>query len=869
MEQLLRRVWRLIGAAPTLLWGSALVVLSGIFLWRARSELGSISAELRTAKLEWLIALLLFSILTQALNGLKLQLLLRRLGCAVPYPEVVSAQLQRQVILTVVPVGSAPSAVLFARRFARYGVTTPIMLMALMLFSLLGHGSFIAVLVPVFGWLAITGSLSTTVLIAAVALVVAVLVVSGVGLTTLQRGSIPLWAQRRLPHRVTGFIDEALATGVPAQGLAAPFAIAISVDLLGIAMLWTALRSLGAPSSLEIAAGGYVIGTLFLMIAPLFQGIGIVEITMALALERLGVPTAEAFGATLLYRLGEVWVPLAVGIAIQIRAQEHLRRLPRNLPALMTGATGLLSVLSVMAPTIPARFNRIEDYAFFDPHDVSRTFSLVSGALLIALSLALLRRRLVAWWCAVGLLSFLIVSHLFKRHDQIVAVIAGVNLAVLLITRRRFRVRSDVPTMRRGVALFFGSLAFALAYGTLGFWLLDRREFNIDFSIGRSLEETLLLFFNLGGTDLDPHTRYADWFLDSVSVVGVVSLTVAVGALLRPVVWRRRTLPHERAEAERLIARYGRSSLDEFKVWPDKVYFFGSDRRSVICYGVRGAVAVALGDPVAPDDAAFERVVAEFLDFCDANAWRAAFHQVGPEHLATYREADLDALKVGEDAIVDLTTWTMSGHAMKPFRAVVNRLAREGYTICHHDPPLPNALLAELREVSDAWLTLPGRRERGFTLGQWDDAYVRRSPVFTLSSSDGRIVAFINLIRDGVPGEGTFDLMRHRPDAPNGSMDALLVRLAEHLRDHGYSRMSLGMVPFADVGTGEADPVLERGLRLLVERMERFFSYRGLRLYKEKYHPIWEPRYLIFQSEVALPQIALAIIQLTEGTTSG
>ena len=252
-----------------------------------------------------------------------------------PYPEVVSAQLQRQVILTVVPVGSAPSAVLFARRFARYGVTTPIMLMALILFSLLGHGSFIAVLVPVFGWLAITGSLSTTVLIAAVALVVAVLVVSGVGLTTLQRGSIPLWAQRRLPHRVTGFIDEALATGVPAQGLAAPFAIAISVDLLGIAMLWTALRSLGAPSSLEIAAGGYVIGTLFLMIAPLFQGIGIVEITMALALERLGVPTAEAFGATLLYRLGEVWVPLAVGIAIQIRAQEHLRRLPRNLPALI------------------------------------------------------------------------------------------------------------------------------------------------------------------------------------------------------------------------------------------------------------------------------------------------------------------------------------------------------------------------------------------------------------------------------------------------------------------------------------------------------------------------------------------------------
>ena len=289
MEQLLRRVWRLIGAAPTLLWGSALVVLSGILLWRARSELGSISAELRTAKLEWLIALLLFSILTQALNGLKLQLLLRRLGCAVPYPEVVSAQLQRQVILTVVPVGSAPSAVLFARRFARFGVTTPIMLMALMLFSLLGHGSFIAVLVPVFGWLAITGSLSTTVLIAAVALVVAVLVVSGVGLTTLRAGSDPAvgTATTAAPgdrvHR-RGARDRGSRRAAWRRRSRSP----ISVDLLGIGMLWTALRSLDAPSSLEIAAGGYVIGTLFLMIAPLFQGIGIVEITMALALERLG-----------------------------------------------------------------------------------------------------------------------------------------------------------------------------------------------------------------------------------------------------------------------------------------------------------------------------------------------------------------------------------------------------------------------------------------------------------------------------------------------------------------------------------------------------------------------------------------------------
>ncbi|HET7054994.1 MAG TPA: phosphatidylglycerol lysyltransferase domain-containing protein, partial [Thermomicrobiales bacterium] len=268
-------------------------------------------------------------------------------------------------------------------------------------------------------------------------------------------------------------------------------------------------------------------------------------------------------------------------------------------------------------------------------------------------------------------------------------------------------------------------------------------------------------------------------------------------------------------------------------------------------------------------EASFQQIVTEFLDFCDANAWRAAFHQVGPEHLPEYRSAGLVSLKIGEDAIVDLRDWSLSGSVMKPLRGALNRVQRAGHTICFHAPPLPNGLVAELRDVSCEWLRLPGRRERGFTLGQWDDAYIRRSPVFTVTSSSGRIVAFINLVRDGVPGEGTFDLMRHRPDAPNGAMDALLVRLAEHLHDQGCTRLSLGMVPFADVGTDEEDPVLERALRLLVERMERFFSYRGLRLYKEKFHPIWEPRYLVYQSGVALPQIVLAIIQLTERESPG
>jgi phosphatidylglycerol lysyltransferase len=138
----------------------------------------------------------------------------------------------------------------------------------------------------------------------------------------------------------------------------------------------------------------------------------------------------------------------------------------------------------------------------------------------------------------------------------------------------------------------------------------------------------------------------------------------------------------------------------------------------------------------------------------------------------------------------------------------------------------------------------------------------------TVNGADGTIQAFANLIPDGGEGEATVDLMRHRVNAPHGSMDLLFVRLMENLRAEGYTSFSLGMAPFAEVGTQPDSPALERTIHLLSEHMTRFFSYKGLRAYKNKFNPRWEPRYLIYQSEVALPIFTLALIRLTEGTAA-
>jgi phosphatidylglycerol lysyltransferase len=147
----------------------------------------------------------------------------------------------------------------------------------------------------------------------------------------------------------------------------------------------------------------------------------------------------------------------------------------------------------------------------------------------------------------------------------------------------------------------------------------------------------------------------------------------------------------------------------------------------------------------------------------------------------------LQALKIGEEAVVDLTAFNLSGKAMRHLRATVNRFEREGYRAVSYAAPLDDTLLTRLREVSDEWLTIEGRRERGFTLGHFSDAYLRATPVMTVEDAAGRVAAFANLVPDGATGEATSDLMRRRVE-PSGAMDVLYVRLFEQLRAAGYTR---------------------------------------------------------------------------------
>lgn len=855
-------------AIKTAIWWLLGIAVLALFIERERGEIFRAVTAMRRATPGWLALALIGGMSMQALLGLTFGPILRKIGSPVSARGLIGAQMQQLLVATVVPAGGPAGSYAWMRAVGRYGVSTDDGLFVVLVNNALGYASFLVVLLPTLVLVVISGVLSWTIAAGAIAMVLLFSILAG-GLIAVLRGSpaserlLDRLPSRRAAERVRQFATQARQHGLHPRDLVASLAINLMVDIIGVVVLFVSLHAVGWRASWEQALVGYVVGTLFMLIAPVFQGLGAVELSMTVALTSLGAPSGSALAAVLIFRIADIWLPFVVGVMVQGSQQSQVRWASKRLPAVLTAAAGVLAILPALAPHVSRHLVPAQEYSPTDLEDASRHIALIAGFFLIFLSWSLWRRKRVAWLASTILLTITIVTHVFKHHDAVALLISTVALALLLVERDFFRVRSDLPTIRRGLVRFVLSLAFAIVYGTLGFFLIDERAFGKDFSPSDAIAETIRQFFSLGSSTLVPQTRYASWFLDSLQIVGVISLGYALFSLFRPVVWRRRTLPHERERAAELIAAHGESSLDFFKTWPDKIVFLSSTHNGAVAYRVALGCAVALGDPVATDADEFDRVLVEYLDFCDANDWLVAFHQTTGRHAEAYRRAGLSMLKIGEDAVINLDTFSLSGKSMKSLRSITNQFDRRGYRAVWYDAPLDDATLARVRAVSDEWLTIDGRRERGFTLGQFEDDYVRSTPVMTIEDAEGNVVAFTNVIPDGVEGQATIDLMRRRRE-PSGAMDVLQVRLFEVLRERGYHGFSLGMAPFAEVGGEPGATIPERAIHLFYERFNRFFSYKGLREYKAKFQPDWEPCYIVYAAETQLPRIALALLRVTE-----
>jgi len=546
-----------------------------------------------------------------------------------------------------------------------------------------------------------------------------------------------------------------------------------------------------------------------------------------------------------------------------IRMYQQRTRISLWTAALLTGLVGVVNLLSAVTPNLQGRTEFLREFFPFEIRASGHLFAALSGFVLLTLAANLLRRKRVAWFLTIGLLIISIISHLVKGLDYEESLISGVLLGQLLLMQKVFTAQSDRPSIAQGMRVLVGALLFTLAYGTAGFYLMDE-HYQINFSLGEALWQTLAMFFTEDNAGLQPKTRFADFFADSIYIVGIVTVSYALLMLLRPVLLRDKTSAKERRQVQTIVEQYGCSSLARLTLLEDKSYYFSPSKQSVIAYVAKGRGAIALGDPIGPQNERQETVLG-FQEFCDRNDWYPAFYQTLPDGLELYQNLGLKVLRIGEEAIVDLPNFNLKGKANQNLRNYSNRLIKAGYRVKFYSPPISDILLAKLKVVSDEWLRLMQGAEKKFSVGWFDDAYIRGCEIATVETDDDEITAFANIIPEYQINEITIDLMRYRSQVEPGTMDFLFISMFQHFQKQGYDGFNLGLSALSGVGETPNSPRLEKALRYLYQHLNQFYNFKGLHAYKEKFHPRWEPRYFVYPSLVALPEVVVALIRVDSG----
>ncbi|MBZ5559018.1 MAG: bifunctional lysylphosphatidylglycerol flippase/synthetase MprF [Acidobacteriia bacterium] len=517
---------------------------------------------------------------------------------------------------------------------------------------------------------------------------------------------------------------------------------------------------------------------------------------------------------------------------------------PRVL-SISTFLSGAILLVSGATPSAAARLSLVARVLPIGVIEVSHFIGSVVGAALLVLSHGLARRLDAAYLLALTCITLGIVASLLKgiHYEEALAL----TLVLLVFWQAR-------PSFNRRAAFFdarFSTGWLVAIAGALGasVW--------IGFFAFRHVEYSNELWWQFG---LDAQ---ASRFLRGSIGSAVLLLLVALARLLA-------AAAHEVAEPTEADLD-AVSAIIERQPWTfpslaflrDKAVLFDDERQGFVMYGVQGRTWVALGDPAGPADRVPD-LIRGFLEKCHDFNGVPVFYEVRQDFLHHYADFGLAFVKLGEEARVDLTSFTLAGGHWSKHRQNRRRLERSGVTFRVIPREETAAMMDRLRAVSDEWLAAKAGGEKGFSLGSFSPDYLSRFDIAVMER-DGEIIAFANLWAGSQRFELATDLIRHTRAAPPETMEALLVHVMAWGKTHGYRWFSLGVAPLSGLEQSPVAPFWSRVGSFLYAHGEAFYHFRGLRAFKQKFHPQWEPRYLVYPGGLGLPRIVVDVSALIAG----
>lgn len=547
----------------------------------------------------------------------------------------------------------------------------------------------------------------------------------------------------------------------------------------------------------------------------------------------------------------------------QHRRRPRLSRLPTHTQARLLGLTvaaaGLITVLSALTPELPLRLEIVHDA--FTPaatHLASGATALLGLALLL-LGRGIAGRRRLAYLVAVAVLLASAIAHMVKGFDVEEAIVSLGVAALLLRSRALFTApmpRARWYRLARAVPFV---IAGCFAYGVIGLEL-RRNSITPTPTIGLAFKEVA---YNLVGSAGPLHIRgaFGQWFPVSIGILGAAALAGLVVAALAPVAEHVLASSHERDRIRRLVQRRDGDTLDPFALRRDKSYVLSADGRAAVAYRYLNGVGLASGDPVGDPDAARD-ALERFITLCDVRGWRPAVLGARGDRIAMYEDLGFRTRYLGDEAIIDVESFTLEGRAMRPVRQAANRTKNFGIVTEIH---LEGELDATLRRalIGIAERHREGGPERGFSMAL--DALLlgrdRDNVVVVARDKDGTPIAFQRYVpcRDGLGL--SLDAMRRDQVGPNGVNERMIVDVVEWARARDIEEVSLNFAAFKGLIEEGADlSPAEAAQAWVLKRLNPYFQIESLLTFNAKFRPRWLPRYLAYRSTGQLANVGIAAL---------
>ena len=526
--------------------------------------------------------------------------------------------------------------------------------------------------------------------------------------------------------------------------------------------------------------------------------------------------------------------------------------------AALVCAVGALGVVDALLP--PRSSSLLAQLAPVRGHPLASALVAPVGLALVAIARGLWHRKRRAWQAGVALLTAMTALHILHSFDG-GALFTGLVALALFARRDAFTARGDpaeVPRLATRAALLVSGLYL---YGTIAIWA-NRMMADQGYSVWLAVRETSASIVGMewnGSAHLTG--KFGEWFGTSVFIVAVAATALLLRAWLAP--WRYRLLlsERERSVAHALVSVWGADTLSPFALRADKSYFFSDDERAFLAYRVVGGVAVVSGDPIGDPDA-LQALVARFIEFAHGRGWRVAVLGASEDRLALYRAEGLQALYHGDEASLDVDSFSLDGRPIRKVRQSCNRLAEAGFTsVALYPREIGSELRGRLLEIARTWRG--AEPERGFTMALDD--------LFRLEAEDALFV--IGLDPEGTPagflhfavsraGRAlSLSTMPRLRTTPNGFNEWLVCEAVAWARGQSVDRISLNFAPFAALLAPEAEL---RGAQHVQRRallaLKGHFQLDNLLLFNRKFFPGWQRRYIVYERRSDLPRVGIAAL---------